>query len=70
MNSTPLITIYIIFLIAVAAYVAINIFHLIRFRIGFRGDKTGVAITIYLIVMLGILSISWLGGMIAYQSAL
>lgn len=65
-----LLTIYIVFLIAVAAYVAINVFHLIRFRIGFRGDKTAIAIAIYLIIMVAILAISWLGGIIAYQSKL
>lgn len=65
-----LLTIYIVFLIAVAAYVAINVFHLIRFKIGFRGDKTTLAIAIYLIIMIALLAISWLGGMIAYQSKL
>lgn len=65
---STLITIYIICLVAIAAYVAINVFHLIRFRIGFRGDKTGIAIAIYLIIMLSILALSWLGGIIAFQS--
>jgi hypothetical protein len=52
---------YIFFFLAIAAYVGINIYHLIKFRLGFRGDKTGAAIIIYLLVVLLILAVSWFG---------
>lgn len=60
--------IYIICFLAVAIYVGINIFHLIKFRIGFRGDKTGVAIALYIAIIIAIITLSWAGGIVAYQS--
>lgn len=63
-----LITIYIVFFLALGVYVGINIFHLIRFRIGFRGDQTNLAIGIYLALVITLITLSWLGGFIAFQA--
>lgn len=65
---TTQILIYVVLFLAVAAYVAINIFHLIRFRLGFRGDKTGFAIVGYLVVVIAILIFSWFGAFVAFSS--
>jgi|GEM_PF-4288533 len=65
-----LISIYIIFFLAIATYVGINIFHLVKFRIGFRGDKTNVAIGLYIAIVIGVITISWIGGILAYNQLL
>lgn len=60
-----LIIIYIVFLLAVALYVGINVYHILRFRLRDKDDKSLLSLTIYLLLIGVILFISITGAMIA-----
>lgn len=66
---TAQIVIYIVLFLAVATYVGINIYHLVKFRLGFRGDHTGLAISLYILVVLCLLVLSWVGAFFALNPA-
>ncbi len=57
---STLLTVYFILLLASLAYFALNVVHLLRFRLGFPGDRTQTAIAIYALAFIFILGISWL----------
>lgn len=59
---TILLAIYFILLIIVLVYMAINIFHIIYFRLGLPGDRSQVAVAIYVILVGAILALTAITG--------
>lgn len=52
---TVFLVIYFILLLLVLIYVAVNIYHLVRFRLDVPGDKSAVALVLYLVIVVAIL---------------
>ncbi len=63
---TALIITYIIFLLAIALYVGINIYHILRFRLRDRDDKSLLALFIYILIVGVIFLVSIIGAVVAY----
>lgn len=59
---TILLATYFILLIIVLVYMAINIFHIIYFRLGLPGDRSQVAVAIYVILVGAILALTAITG--------
>ena len=60
---TTMLAIYFVLLLFSGLYLGINIAHLLRFRLGFPGDKTRVAIAIYIFAFAAIVALSWAFGL-------
>lgn len=58
---------YSVLLLLVLVYVAVNVYHLIRFRLDIPGDKSPLALAIYLLLIVSILVVSIMMATIAYQ---
>lgn len=65
---TTTLIIYIVFLLAVAVYAGINVYHILRFRIRDKDDKSLLALIIYISLIGVVLLISVIGAIIAYNS--
>lgn len=63
---TGLIITYVVFLLAIALYVGINIYHVIRFRLRDKDDKSILALSVYVLLISVIFLVSVIGGTIAY----
>jgi hypothetical protein len=61
-----LFAIYIPFLLLVTAYVVVNAYHLISFQLRLKGDLSPVLLTVYLIVVVGLVGGSIMMGTLAY----
>lgn len=51
-----LIIFYVFLLLLALVYVAINCFHLIKFRLSFRGDYSLTLLSFYLFIIIGIIA--------------
>ncbi len=63
---TGLLITYVVFLLAIALYVAINIYHILRFRLRDKDDKSILALSVYGLLIGVIFLVSIVGGTIAY----
>lgn len=52
---TALIIFYVFMLLLALGYVVINCFHLINFRLSFRGDQSLTLLSFYLFIVIGII---------------
>ncbi len=64
---TFVITSYIILLIVVAASAGINVFHVFRFRLKDPGDKSLIAVFIYLTTLIAIVALTLFTGIVAFN---
>lgn len=62
---TILLSFYFVFLVIVLIYMAINIFHIIYFRLGLPGDRSQVAVAVYVMLVAAILAITAIAGIAA-----
>jgi len=59
---------YFIILTLTLIYVGVNIYHIVRFRLDVPGDKSFVALTLYILAVIGILIGSVIMAIIASQA--
>jgi len=64
---TALIIIYIFFLLAISVYVGINVYHILRFRLRDKDDKSGLALIIYIVLVGMIFLVTIIGAIVAYN---
>lgn len=63
-----LLSIYALMLLSVIAYAIINIFHLLKFKLPYKGDLSFVLLGVYLVILMAIIGASVIFGIFSYYN--